>query len=293
MPDDTTTVLIVALVFLMIAVMWLELRYMRKKSKARRLKAAKKPDELQDEAHNALLTTRAIVATVQERNGIQSEEVASLLREAQMAYDRRNYRVAVDLTSKAKDRLMSLKAEQGTKSEVAKLETLASSAPAEEPTTKEVLQKDYPPNLIQSRFAISMAESSIEDGRSAGRDVSQAQTLLATAQARFDGKDYAGALSGARLAQRSALGQAVEVSPPAPPPSGPVPAPAATPATKPGPVAAALGSVCPSCGAPMKPDDAFCRKCGTRVVLTNCPSCGASLLADDVFCRKCGARIQR
>ncbi len=291
MPDETTTVIIVALVLVMIAVIWLELRYMRRKSKARRLRAARKPDELQDEAHNALLTTRAIVATVAERNGIHSEEVDSLLREAQMAYDRRNYRVAVDLTGKAKDRLMTLKAEQGTKSEVAKLDTLASAAPSEETTTKEVLQKDYPPNLVQSRFAIAMAESSIEDGRNAGRDASQAQTLLATAKARFDAKDYAGALSGARLAQKSALGEAIEAPRPGPTPASA--APPAAPEAKPVPVAVAIGSACPSCGAPLKPDDVFCRKCGTRVVLSNCPSCGASLLADDVFCRKCGMRLQR
>lgn len=291
MPDATTDVVLVVLVFVMIAVMWIELRVMRKRSKARRLRSARQPEELQDEAHNALITTRAIASTIAERGGVHSEEVDSMLREAQTAYNRRNYRVTLDLTAKAKDRLVALKGAQAAKGDVAKLDAVASNPEAEEPTTKEVLQKQFPPNLVQSRFAISVAEASIEQGAAEGRDVSAAQSLLAVARSHFDAEDYGSALSVARQAEKSAEGEAVTATLPPSASSAAAPSPPASP-PKP-PAAVPSGGACPSCGAPMKAGDTFCRKCGTRAILSNCPSCGASLLADDAFCRKCGARLQR
>ena len=294
MADETTTIIAVALLFAMIAVVWIELRYLRRKSKARRLRSARRPEELQDEAHNALITTRAIASTLGEHSGIHSEEVDATLKEAQVAYDRHNYRVALDLTTKAKERLVALRGAQSAQGDATKLDALSSGAASDEPTTKEVLQKQYPPNLIQSRFAISVAEAAIEDGSSAGRDVSAARSLLATARTRFDGEDYGGALSLARQAEKSAKGEPVSTAVPAgsaasvAPPGAP-----SNPAVAPKSAAVPPGSVCPSCGTPTKPDDVFCRKCGTRIFLTNCPACGASLLADDTFCRKCGMRLQR
>ena len=294
MADPTTTAVAVILVFVMIAVTWLELRVLRRKSRARRDRSARLPEEMQDEAHNALITTRAIASTLSERSGVQSEEVDSWLREAQMAYNRRNYRVALDLTQRARERLVSLKGAQSAQGDAAKLESLASGSASDEPTTKEVLQKQFPPNLIPSRFAISVAEASVEQAVASGRDVTTAQTLLAAARSRFEAQDYGSALSVARQAEKSAKGEAVSVPVP-PEPEAVASAEAATSPSAPRPEAPAvvLGSVCPSCGTPMKPDDAFCRKCGTRVVLTKCPSCGAPLLPDDAFCRKCGTRLQR
>ncbi len=294
MADTTTNIIVVVLVFVMIVVTWLELRVMRRKSKSRKQRLASRPEELQDEAHNALVTTRAIASTLSERGGIRSDEVDSMLREAQMAYSRRNYRVALDLTKRAKDRLVSLRSEQAAHGDLAKLETMTPDAAPEEPTTKELLQKEYPPNLAPSRFAISVAEATIETGAASGRDVSQARALLVTARARYDAQDYSAALSVARQAEKTAKGEAVTTTVPAAVPA-PAPAPPVAVAIAPGPAPAAVpvGSACPACGAPMKPDDTFCRKCGTRVVLSNCPQCGASLLADDAFCRKCGTRIQR
>lgn len=293
--DDTTTTIVVALAVVMIMVVWFELRVLRKKSKARRDRGSTRPEALQDEAHNALITTRAIASTLAERSGIHSDEVDSKLKEAQMAYDRRNYRVSVDLTKQAKDRLVALKGAQTKDGDAAKLEALGSAPGTDEPTTKEVLAKQYPPNLIQSKFSITVAETSIASAQAAGRDVSTATSLLGAARSRFDAQDYGGALSIARQAEKSARGEPVSLTAAAPASGSAAPEiPAVAPAPDAAkPAAIALGSVCPSCGAPMKPEDAFCRKCGTRAVLTNCPTCGASLLADDAFCRKCGTRLQR
>lgn len=292
--DQTTLTIIVVLVLVMIVVTWFELRVLRRRSKSRKERFAARPEELQDEAHNALVTTRAIATTLADRGGIRSEDVDSLLREAQMAYNRRNYRVALDLTKNVKDRLVSLRARQAAQGDLARLNPAPDDSAPEETTTKEVLQKEYPPNLVQSKFAISMAEASIESGVASGRDVEQAHVLLVTARARYDAKDYSGALSAARQAEKSAKGEAlaaVAATSAVPATDSPAPAAAASPPSPPAAVPA--GSVCPSCGAPMKPDDTFCRKCGTRAVPSGCPNCGASLLPDDVFCRKCGTRLQR
>ncbi len=293
MLDLTTDIIIVVLLIVMIAVTWLELRVIRRRSKSRRKRIAERPEELQDEAHNALITTRAIASTLAERGGLRSEEVDSLLREAQMAYSRRNYRVALELTKTVKDRLVALRSQQAAEGDLARLNPAPSDSAAEEPTTKELLQKEYPPNLVQSKFAISIAEASIESGAATGRDLTQARALLVSAQARFEAKDYSGALSAARQADRSAKGEAVAALVPAvPSPTIESPSPTAEPSAAP-PPAIPAGSACPSCGAPMKAGDTFCRKCGTQGILANCPNCGASLLADDAFCRKCGTRLQR
>ncbi len=271
---DTPTIAILVVAILVAVLTFFELRFLRKSSKARRIRAARRLENLSDDAHNALLTTKAIQSALA-RGGVRSEEADALIREAQMAQDRRNYRVVLELTTKAKERLMAAKAAQAAKGDLQKLESAVQDS--DELTTKEMLQKEFPPNLAQSKFAMSLAESAIDSGRSVGRDVSQAEALLAGARARFDAKDYTGALAAARLAQRSAEGQAVEM----PAPSRPTGEPVAVP----------LGATCPTCGTSLREDDTFCRKCGTKVGPRPCPSCGADLLADDLFCRKCGARV--
>ncbi len=285
MADDTTTMIVIVVGILLAVLTYFELKYLRKSSRARRVRAAKTGDELPDQAHNALITAKAIVTTVG-RGGVRSDDVDQLMREAQQAYDRRNYRVAIDLTSQAKSRLMALKSAQAAKGDLAKLKS--APAPAEEePTTKELLQKEFPANLAQSRFAISVAESSIDEAKDEDRDASRAEALLATARSRFEAQDYTGALSAARLAEKGARGESAAAT------ASPGPEVSVTASPVSAPVAVVGKSTCPSCGAPLKADDTFCRKCGAKVVLTACPNCNAELLGDDIFCRKCGTRIER
>jgi len=255
---------------------FLEVRYLRKKMKDRRIRAVKGDSELPDEAHNAIITTKAIMESL-ERQGIRSAEVAGWIHEAERAFEGHNYRVVLELARKSKDRLLTLKSEHASKGELAKLEQLAPAEGVAEATTKERLQRELAPNLLQSKFSIEVAGSAIEEARLAGRDVIQATGFLDAAKGRFDLKDYDGALSLSRLSKRAADGQKVE-------------APIAT-APKTVPLPPTPSPACPSCGAAISPDDAFCRKCGVHLAAPTCAACGAELLADDEYCSKCGARL--
>ncbi len=274
--SDTVTVgLVVAVVAFSILGLF-ETRILRKKMKSRRIRSPKGDSDLPDEAHNAIVTSKAILSSL-ERQGVHSPEVSGWLREAEAAESRGNYRVALDLTRKSKERLLSLKAAQTAKGDLAKLEQLSVAGSGIEVTTKELLQKEIPPNFLQSRFSIEMAGTAVEQARLAGRDVGQATQLLEAAQGRFDAKDYDAALKIARQSTRAAGGEKIEV-----------PVQNITPASVP-----PVGRPCPSCGAALAADDVFCRKCGTRLAPSTCASCGTSLLPDDSFCRKCGAAISR
>ncbi len=100
--DDPTTATIVGVLILVMGIVtFLEMRYLRKKSKNRRVLSSRRADQLPDEAHNALITTRAILTTM-DRTGVRTAEVVSFLDEAQTAYDRHNYRVTIELTTKAR-----------------------------------------------------------------------------------------------------------------------------------------------------------------------------------------------
>jgi len=276
--DPVIITVVLAGVALAIVVAYFEMKFIHKKMKNRRVRAAKQDSNLPDEAHNAIVTAKAIAATL-ERQGVRSHEVTSWIQEAETAYQRGNYRVTKDLIGKAKERLLALKSVQASKGDIAKLEQLSTVGGSDEVTTKEILTKEVPPNFPQSKFSIQVAGSAIEQARSSGRDVVQATELLEAAKGRFDAKDYDGALTMARLSARSAEGKKVEMP--------------AAPSKRAPTTAIVSDRACPSCGAPLRSDDAFCRKCGTRLVPSSCASCGATLLADDSFCPKCGRPVSQ
>src|SRR2546425_1462081 len=192
MADEVIVAVVLLLVALGIAT-YLETRYLRKKMKNRRVRTAKRDDEMQDNAHNAIITTKAIMSSL-DRQGIRSAEAEARLQEAQTANARHNYRVAMDLTSKAKERLLALKAAQASKGDLAKLDRLSVGASTDEMTTKEMLQKEIPPNMIQSKFSIEVAGAAVEQGRVDGRDVSARPDLLEPPTTGCDTKQYAPAL---------------------------------------------------------------------------------------------------
>jgi len=277
---DPMTIGLVLAVVAFAVIGFFQMTFLRKKMQNRRVRTSKGDSELPDSAHNAIVTTKAIVESLG-RQGLRSPESMAWIKEAEMAFGRHNYRVVLELTGKARERLLSLKSAQARKGDIVKLEQLAPMGGGDEvSTTKELLQKEVAPNLLQSKFSIELAGSAVDQGRVAGRDVTQAAEFLDAAKGRFDVKDYDGALSLSRLAKRAADGQKIDAHAPTPK-AVTVVAFASTPAAR----------TCASCGAGLAADDAFCRKCGTPLAPPTCASCGIELLADDAFCRKCGARV--
>jgi len=115
--DPVVITVVLAGVALAIAVAYFEMKFIHKRMKNRRVRAAKQDSNLPDEAHNALVTAKAIAATL-EGQGVRSHEVTSWIQEAETAYQRGNYRVTKDLIGKAKERLLALKSVQASKGQV-------------------------------------------------------------------------------------------------------------------------------------------------------------------------------
>ena len=279
---DNIVIAVIVLVLVLGVLTFIELKYLRKASRGRRARATSASD-LPDQAHNAILTSKAISRTLSAA-GVVTADVDAVVQEAQVAYRNRNYRVVIELTDKAKSMLKTEKARHDRMGDLSRLRKTEGSE-ADEATTKEYIQKELPPNYMQARFTISLAEERITAARDAGRATPEAEAVLATARQSFDGKDFDGALKLAAKSRRHADGEAEPSVPPgSPAASAPVPATVELPRP--------AGRACASCGSELLAGDPFCRKCGVKVERpTTCAKCGASLKEDDTFCRKCGAAI--
>jgi len=270
---DNVLILVVVIVIILTIVTFLELRYFRSFMKKRRDRV-----DLPDNAHNSILTGKAI-ANALRSVGVDTTQADDVIAEAETAYRRRDYRVAIQLSEQAKTLLKSQKAKHDKVGDLGRLQRVRTAA-SDEPTTKEVLQKEHPPNYTQARFTLSLAQERIAAARTAGRGTAPAEGLLKNAQASFDAADYDSALKLAAKSRRMADGEIPAGAEPKMPVSSQVEIP--RPANR----------ACASCGAELLVGDPFCRRCGVKVERpVACAACGASLKPDDTFCRKCGAPI--
>jgi len=283
--DPVRASVIASMVIVLAGVAYLEIRMIRSRRRKREARG-----EVPDRAHNALLSVKAIAEALG-HGGVRSVEADDLILEAETALKNRNYRVALDLSDRAKGLLRTEKARHQAKGDLSKLETTGPSRDSE-PTTKEKLTKDLPPNYMQAKFSMNLAHDEIDAARSRGQDVTEAQRMLGEAQATFDAKDYTAALGQASRARRS-LEVTTTVSPPqgttkvSPPIAATPPAPAPTPS-----VSTSRTRPCPNCSAAVAVEDTFCRTCGAKVPFARtCPSCGTEVASDDAFCRKCGTKV--
>jgi len=275
---DNLPIIVAVILLVLVAVTFLELRYLKGFMRKRQSR-----EDLPDRAHNALLTSKAIAETLR-TSRVATAGAEDVIHEAEAAYRRGDYRVTIELADKAKGMLKTEKARHDKFGDLSRLQRSAASS-SDEPTTKEVLQKEMPPNYMQAKFTISLAEERIAAAREVGRATANAEAFLGSARASFDSKDYEAALKLAVKSRRTADGELVAE---APPPAVGESAPAPRPVEIPRPAHRA----CSSCGSELLAGDAFCRKCGVKVERpTACPKCGAPLKADDAFCRKCGTTI--
>src|SRR2546422_494018 len=117
MADEVTVAVVLLLVALGIAT-YLETRYLRKKMKNRRVRTAKRDDEMQDNAHNAIITTKAIMSSL-DRQGIRSavagaaveqsrvngrdvSQATELLEAAKTRFDAKDYAAALSIAQQSK-----------------------------------------------------------------------------------------------------------------------------------------------------------------------------------------------
>lgn len=274
--DPVQTVLIIAMVITLVVVLVVELKILR----TRRIRKAGEGD-LPDRAHNELLTTKAVSESLA-HGGVRSEPAEEAIREAEAALRLRNYRVTMELAEKARGLLRTAKLRHERHGDITKVDEIAAKeAPPEDVTVKEKLTKELPPNYMPAKFSVTIAQEEIDAAKAGGLDTSAAEGHIAEAQTAFEAEDYDGAFRHAVRARR-----AVET---ASPPDVEEAKEGGTPKRPREP-----GRTCPSCAAPVTEDDAFCRKCGTKMpAVKSCPSCDSAVADDDAFCRKCGTEVAK
>ncbi len=227
---------------------FIEVEYVRRAIRGERTRRKRQAEQLPDDAHNALVTAKAVAASLRQ-GGVMTDEADSLLAEADRAMARRNHRVVLELTDRAKGILKAEKARHDRFGDAARLDRIAGGPEAV--TTKEQLAKEHPENYAASKFSIDRAEQAVAAGRSTGRDMALAEQSLQLSRDRFAAADYGAALAIANQARKVAEvpSPVVVVSS-----SGASTSDATAPA----------GLTCRSCGASLVEGDAFCRRCGTK-----------------------------
>lgn len=168
--------------------------------------------------------------------------------------------------------------------------TAAGKAEAPAPSAPPV-----PKNRAEAQFQLRLFEedlAAVAKGGEYGREVGEARSLYAEAQAAFSRADYTDALRLSLRGRRRVGGHVETLAPPGGPPAR-----VAVPKTD-GDAARSAEELaarerCPSCGHPTTPADAFCRGCGAVRSPTACPRCGASRTPIDAFCGRCGERYDR
>jgi len=295
-------------------VLYLELRYMRRK-----LRSRMNTRLLKDDAYNSLITTKAI-ARILKKRGDNTASAEILLLKAEGAYERGEYALCKEMVEKAKSSLEAVRSQEregeieatpAGKEAVKSADEMSierEEQREEEQREQEELmtlyekEKRLPENYLQSKFMIARVRSTIEP-LSTTMDVSEARNLLGQAEISFRAGEYTEAFKFACRAKRNldsvagSMGKLdglelirIERS------EGETPSPGEPCDESEEAVEEKEGEsvylLCAECGAVLSEEDRFCGKCGARVEKKlKCPSCGAMSKAGDRFCRQCGHQL--
>lgn len=305
----TMTVLLILLIGGLGLVLYLELRYMKKKLRSRidaRI--------MKDDAYNSLVTTRAVVKILKERGGNVSSAEIFLLK-AEGAYERGEYTLCKELVEKAKSSLEEVRLQdRAIEGSVVPAEMEDVERSAEETKKEQAEQKEHeelmtlyekekklPENYLQSKFMIARVRSTIEP-LSTTMDVSEARHLLGQAEISFRAGEYTEAFKFACRAKRNldrvagSMGKLdgleiikIEQDEEETPSSDEICNESPEPLKK---KEEAASLICAECGALLSEEDRFCGQCGARVEKKmKCPSCGTMSKEGDRFCRQCGHKL--
>jgi hypothetical protein len=257
MADDITYIIIGLAVLLIFVVVTLMLtRKFSKKALRRYFKERGERSIESDKAFNSLLAVKAITKNY-EAKGMDVSKVRILIGDANKAMSLDNYSAALEYSEKAKKELMELKVKKD-REEKKVLEDAKKAGPEElaatekgdyQPTTKEMLQKNYPPNYLQAQFTMKMTEDMMAHSSVDEASLSEATTLMEKGRECFQNEDYDGALMYS-LRCKSLLDGPKE--------DREIPAAEAVPA-------ASTGTTCSNCRYVGRGGDIFCRRCGNAL----------------------------
>jgi len=282
----------IILMILMIVVVMIQLIYIlwkrREKVAEMRLTKKEKGESLAEKAHNLIITTQSISATLANQ-GVVTFEANGILKEAKGFNSRGDYSSAIERAEAAKLSLLRAKREGSaadeprasdlpmTKGDAIDIGSHPGPVNLPEPIQTENVGLDkLPRNFMQAKFMLSTIRDQLDK-----KDISDGEAfdLFQKADGYFENEDYSKALSTAikaeRLLDSETLGFIAEEE------------------KKEGVEEVIVEDlVCPGCETGVTNDDAFCRKCGEKLEFqTACPGCDADIAPDDQFCRKCGQNL--
>ncbi len=244
---NLTTDELVAIVLVIVVgvVVFLEWRFLRSRREAK-IQAAIE----QDDAFNSIATARAIAQSLRDqgRDVLAGE---TLIHQAEGAYERKQFKEALEFTDKARTVLKSSKV-SGDLIYCPAPKDSGKIDPAEECVPVLDAAKKLPQNYLEAKFIIETTADRLKQRNP--EEVKEVRVLVENAQRMFDQENYSESLRYAMKARRI-LDE-----------GSPTPAPKSKAATERIAGITELPSKkCPSCSASVSGDDAFCRKCGTRV----------------------------
>jgi len=268
----TRAIILIAIIAGLSIVLYLEVRYMRRKRDSRIDSKI-----IRDDAYNSIITTRAVSKSLRNR-GCDTKDADLILEQAELAFEAGSYSRTKELAGRARSMLQ----ESRRRKEEDPFEGILSSDMEERQPPKVLKEEEekLPANYVESKFMITNAQRSVDQAAEGGRGATEGGMLLDQAKASFERKDYTEALRLACAAKRRAEGvfeedlsreedERVEED-----------------------EGGKLTRTCNECGAPLGEDDLYCGSCGRKLdIQPKCPECGAMTKRDDRFCRSCGSRL--
>lgn len=259
---DSETIWLIGGLGLLLIIIVVVLALTRKFSKkalrpwlARREKASYESDK----AYNSMVAVRAISKNFEDQ-GIDVSEIKKLIVQAEGAMELKDYASTLEICERIKEHLRRIKSKKDQKDDAAgrkvyvpKTEELDSSSDRSyQPTTKEMLQKKFPPNFVEAKFTIGLSEKLLNDSKNKGHTSSEAISILEKSKRCFETEDYEGALRFSLECKRILENGRIES----------IEAKSEPEKLEPEEIPVLE---CQRCKKMAKRDDVFCRRCGNKL----------------------------
>lgn len=252
-PETTRIIILLALLLVFVVVILILTRKYSKKPLRRWLRSREDRILKSDKAFNTLQAVK-IISKNFEGQGIDIRSVKGIIESAEVEMEFKNYTSAIELAERAKTLLIELKSKKDREEdkpaeskphEIDEKDFEPSAKESYEPTAKEMLHRKYPPNFVESKFTMGVAEEMLRNSKD--KDITrEAKTLLEQSRHCFEIEDYGGALNYSvqckKLLERAGIEASRE------------------------PIQKMKEKLeCPQCKFEANEYDIFCRKCGYKL----------------------------